>query len=234
MAEDLVWLVEQARQPGITVSANARMHGVRPGLVAPPARRGNEDGQAAVRTDQDVVPDRRGRGPLRHAEDTTVLGEIRAIIDARLTSSHCPVAALFGSAGWRPCERPRNRNRVSPFRRQASSLPRVLTRRHTIRAYAGTGVAAESSRPRSSDRFDIPCWGREVVCVAFARDATDRGAMAFPRHLRRRRVRQDDPRRDARQRRRACRALSAPKPVPSRADSAPPAPVARQRTSPSR
>ena len=43
-------------QPGMTVSAVARLHGVSPSLLFQWRRRMAEGGQEAVRADEDVVP----------------------------------------------------------------------------------------------------------------------------------------------------------------------------------
>ena len=54
-AEEKVWLVEQTMQPGMTVSAVARLHGVSPSLLFGWRRRMAEGGLEAVRADEDVV-----------------------------------------------------------------------------------------------------------------------------------------------------------------------------------
>jgi transposase len=55
-AEEKVRLVEQTMQPGMTVSAVARLHGVSSSLLFQWRRRMAEGGQEAVRTDEEVVP----------------------------------------------------------------------------------------------------------------------------------------------------------------------------------
>jgi transposase len=55
-AEEKVRLVEQTMQPGMTVSAVARLHGVSPSLLFQWRRRMAEGGQEAVRADEEVVP----------------------------------------------------------------------------------------------------------------------------------------------------------------------------------
>ena len=55
-AEEKVRLVEQTMQPGMTVSAVARLHGVAPSLLFQWRRRMTEGGQEAVRADEEVVP----------------------------------------------------------------------------------------------------------------------------------------------------------------------------------
>ncbi len=55
-AEEKVRLVEQTMQPGMTVSAVARLYGVAPSLLFRWRRRMSEGGQEAVRADEEVVP----------------------------------------------------------------------------------------------------------------------------------------------------------------------------------
>jgi transposase len=55
-AEEKVRLVEQTMQPGMTVSAVARLHGVSPSLLFQWRRRMAEGGHEAVRADEEVVP----------------------------------------------------------------------------------------------------------------------------------------------------------------------------------
>ncbi len=55
-AEEKVRLVEQTMQPGMTVSAVARLYGVAPSLLFQWRRRMSEGGQEAVRADEKVVP----------------------------------------------------------------------------------------------------------------------------------------------------------------------------------
>ena len=55
-AEEKVRLVEQTMQPGMTVSAVARLYGVGPSLLFQWRRRMSEGGQEAVRADEEVVP----------------------------------------------------------------------------------------------------------------------------------------------------------------------------------
>jgi len=54
-AEEKVRLVEESMQPGMTVSAVARLHGVSPSLLFGWRRRMAEGGLEAVKADDDVV-----------------------------------------------------------------------------------------------------------------------------------------------------------------------------------
>jgi transposase len=55
-AEEKVRLVEPTMQPGMTVSAVARLYGVAPSLLFQWRRRMSEGGQVAVRADEKVAP----------------------------------------------------------------------------------------------------------------------------------------------------------------------------------
>lgn len=55
-AEEKARLVEQTMQPGMTVSAVARLHGISPSLLFQWRRRMAEGGLEAVRADEEVVP----------------------------------------------------------------------------------------------------------------------------------------------------------------------------------
>ena len=54
-AQEKVRLVEETLQPGMTVSAVARLHGVSPSLLFQWRRRMSDGGHEAVRADEDVV-----------------------------------------------------------------------------------------------------------------------------------------------------------------------------------
>jgi transposase len=63
-AEQKLGLVEETMQPGMTVSAVARLHGVSPSLLFGWRRRMNEGGRTAIQADDDVV----AAGRLREME----------------------------------------------------------------------------------------------------------------------------------------------------------------------
>ena len=54
-AQEKVRLIEQTMQPGMTVSAVARLHGISPSLLFGWRRRMAEGGQVAVQADDEVV-----------------------------------------------------------------------------------------------------------------------------------------------------------------------------------
>ena len=63
-AEQKLRLVEETMQPGMTVSAVARLHGVSPSLLFGWRRRMSEGGKAAIQADDEVV----AAGRLRELE----------------------------------------------------------------------------------------------------------------------------------------------------------------------
>lgn len=74
-AEEKVRLVEETMQPGMTVSAVARLHGVSPSLLFGWRRRMAEGGLEAVRADDDMVAAGRVRDlELRVRELERLLG----------------------------------------------------------------------------------------------------------------------------------------------------------------
>ena len=124
-------------------------------------------------------PERRCRGPYRRAEDDELLGEIRAITDARPTYGYRRVAALLNRARRASGKPPVNRKRVLRLMQGAALTLQPHTGRRPIRAHEGTVVAPASNRRWASDGFEIPCWNGEVVRVAFAIDTHDREVMAW-------------------------------------------------------
>ena len=143
-AEEKVRLVEQTMQPGMTVSAVARLHGVSPSLLFQWRRRMAEGGHEAVRADEEVVPLSRVReleNRIRELErllgrktmETEILRE--ALEQARpktrvalavAATGRFPVKAVADTIGvarsnlvdhLRRPERPRR----GPYRRAASS-----------------------------------------------------------------------------------------------------------------
>jgi transposase InsO family protein len=129
--------------------------------------------------DQLRHPERRRRGPYRRSGDDELLGEIRAITDARPTYGYRRVTALLNRARRSFGKPPVNRKRVLRLMRQASLLLQPRTGRRIGRAHDGTVVAPASNRRWASDAFEIPCWNGEVVRVAFAIDTHDREVMAW-------------------------------------------------------
>lgn len=63
-ADHKLRLVEETMQPGMTVSAVARLHGISPSLLFQWRRRMSEGGKAAIQADDDVV----AAGRLRELE----------------------------------------------------------------------------------------------------------------------------------------------------------------------
>lgn len=132
-AEEKVRLVEQTMQPGMTVSAVARLHGVSPSLLFQWRRRVAEGGQEAVRADEEIVPISRVReleNRVRELErllgrktmETEILRE--ALKQARpkntLGTCHCRHRQVPGESGGRHTRRrPVQPSRPSPPSRAA-------------------------------------------------------------------------------------------------------------------
>jgi len=129
--------------------------------------------------DQLRHPERRRRGPYRREGDDDLLAEIRAITDARPTYGYRRVTALLNRVRRSFGTSPVNRKRVLRLMRQAALLLQPHTARRPIRAREGTVIAPASNQRWASDGFEIACWNREVVRVAFAIDTHDREVMAW-------------------------------------------------------
>ena len=87
-------------------------------------------------------PKRPQRGPYRRAEDEAVLGEIRAITDARPTYGYRRVTALLNRARRNAGAPQINHKRVFRLMRLSSMLLQPHTGRRAIRAHEGRVVAA--------------------------------------------------------------------------------------------
>ena len=85
------------------------------------------------------------RGPYRRAEDEAVLGEIRAITDARPTYGYRRVTALLNRARRNAGAPQINHKRVFRLMRLSSMLLQPHTGRRPIRAHEGRVVAAASN-----------------------------------------------------------------------------------------
>ncbi len=102
-----VRFVEETMQPGMTVSAVARMHGISPSLLFGWRRRMAEGGQVAVQADEEVVAASRVRESEARVRDlerllgrktleVEVLKEALAV--ARVKKSRVAVAVAVGSS----------------------------------------------------------------------------------------------------------------------------------------
>ncbi len=118
-------------------------------------------------------PKRPQRDPYRRAQDEAVLGEIRAITDARPTYCYRRVTALLSRVRRDACVPQINHKRIFRLMRLSSMPLQPHTGRRAIRAHEGSVVAAASNQRWASDGLEIPCWNGEVVRMAFAIDTRD-------------------------------------------------------------
>ena len=95
-AEEKVRLVEETQQPGMTVSAVARLHGVSPSLLFGWRRRMAEGGLEAVRADEDVV----AAGRLRELE--VRVRELERLLGRKTMEVEILREALEASRGKKP------------------------------------------------------------------------------------------------------------------------------------
>ena len=98
-AEQKLGLIEESMQPGMTISAVARMHGVSPSLLFNWRRLMTQGGQIAVKADEDVVAVSRVRGlEQRVRELERLLG--RKTLEVELLKDAL-AAAREKKPGWR-------------------------------------------------------------------------------------------------------------------------------------
>ena len=95
-AEQKLRLVEQTMQPGMTVSAVARLHGVSPSLLFNWRRLMTEGGQVAVRADEDVVAASRAR-ELEHR-----VRELERLLGRKTLEVEVLKEALAAARGKKP------------------------------------------------------------------------------------------------------------------------------------
>jgi transposase len=107
-AEEKVRLVEQTMQPGMTVSAVARPHGVSPSLLFQWRRLMAEGGQEAVRADEEVVPISRVR------ERENRVRELERLLGRNTMETEILREALKQARSKNTCGACRRRHRVEP------------------------------------------------------------------------------------------------------------------------
>ena len=95
-AAEKVRLVEETAQPGMTVSAVARLHGVSPSLLFGWRRRMAEGGLEAVRADDDVVAASR----IRELE--AKVRDLERLLGRKTTEAEILREALDASRGKKP------------------------------------------------------------------------------------------------------------------------------------
>ena len=95
-AAEKIRLVEETAQPGMTVSAVARLHGVSPSLLFGWRRRMAEGGLEAVRADDDVVAASR----IRELE--AKVRDLERLLGRKTTEAEILREALDASRGKKP------------------------------------------------------------------------------------------------------------------------------------
>ena len=126
-AEEKVRLVEQTMQPGMTVSAVARLYGVAPSLLFQWRRRMSEGGQEAVRADEEVVP-------LSHVRELeNRVRELERLLGRKTMRTEILREAL---------EAARQKNKRGACHRRLGTLPgegrRCNARRHQVQSGRAT------------------------------------------------------------------------------------------------
>jgi len=115
----------------------------------------------------------RPAGFYRRLDDETVVQQIRAVTNSRVTYGYRRVWAMVN----RTFRASYNRERIRRLMRMHSlMLPPRVHRRHL-----GQVQQLASNQRWCSDIFLIPCWSGEVLSVAFAIDCHDREVFAWAR-----------------------------------------------------
>jgi transposase InsO family protein len=118
-----------------------------------------------------------GRAAYKKTEDEVLIPLIRAICDERPTYGYRRVTAVLNRGRGKTGEPRINHKRIYRIMKQQH----LLLMRHTgrpVRSHTGTIVTSQPNQRWCSDAFDIVCWNRERVRVAFSLDTCDREAIS--------------------------------------------------------
>ena len=114
----------------------------------------------------------------RKAEDERYLALIRTICDERPTYGYRRVTAVVNRLLRQRGEPGVNHKRVY----RIMKIHTLLLQKHTgrpTRLHEGTVIAPESNTRWCSDVFEIACWNRERIRVAFCMDCADREILSY-------------------------------------------------------
>lgn len=122
----------------------------------------------------------RRRAAKSPAVDAEVLGEIKGVITSKPSYGYIRVWGMVRNARRSQGRPAVNRKRIYRIMRDNNLLlPQRGLRRNDTRAHDGR-VAVDASDIRwCSDGFEIACWNKERVRVAFTQDCCDREAISW-------------------------------------------------------
>jgi len=119
------------------------------------------------------------RTTYRKADDSELLPQIKALVDARPTYGYRRITALLNRR-FKSADQPRvNHKRIYRIMQLHGLLLQRHTGRRIERAHDGVVRTLRSNMRWCSDGFEIPCWNGEIVRVAFTLDTCDREAITW-------------------------------------------------------
>ncbi len=113
------------------------------------------------------------------AEDELLLPLIRELVGKRPTYGYRRITALLNRQFRNACQPTVNHKRIYRIMRSAGLLLQKCTGQRIDRAHDGNVITLRSNTRWCSDGFEIHCWNREVVRVAFALDTCDREVITW-------------------------------------------------------
>jgi putative transposase len=119
------------------------------------------------------------RGAYRKADDDGLLPLIRRLVGERPTYGYRRITALANRELQRAGAPPINHKRVFRLMKQNGMLLTRHTGHRPGRIHDGKVVVMRSNLRWCSDGFEITCWNREIVRIAFIIDAHDREIIAW-------------------------------------------------------
>jgi len=122
----------------------------------------------------------RRRGANDVAADLEVIGEIKAVITEQPSYGYIRVWGMVRNFRHAHGQRPINRKRIHRIMREKSlMLAQRNPSRNDTRAHDGRVAVDQSDTRWCSDGFEIACWNKERVRVAFTQDCCDREAISW-------------------------------------------------------
>ncbi len=112
-------------------------------------------------------------------DDKWLLPLVRELVDQRPTYGYRRITALLNRRFRTAGEPLVNHKRIYRLMRSTNLLLQKCTGRRIDRAHEGVVQTLRSNTRWCSDGFEIHCWNREVVRVAFAMDTCDREVITW-------------------------------------------------------
>ena len=119
------------------------------------------------------------RGNYKKPDDVRLLPIIRELVDERPTYGYRRIHALLNKRFQKEGGSPINHKRVYRIMKQNGMLLARYTGKKNTRRHEGKIITLKSNLRWCSDVFEIPCWNKEVVRVAFSLDCCDREIMSY-------------------------------------------------------